>query len=176
MIARIDTPDLSAPSPADLLRAAATRIRETAQRVTDGDELWYVEADISVWRCSPDGMSGDGITGPLPIWAHGYAEHIVLWQPIVALAVADMLDGAAMRHRPRQNTSGLPDACPECVGGKTFTGSQQARPCGCWGLSEPICGTCSQEGSAVRRYPKFWPCEDFDAALALARLILGGPK
>lgn len=80
---------------ADRLREAAAAIRANAQAAGPADDLWYVEPDGSIWRSSPDGMSGDGITGPLPIWASGYAEHIASWSPAVALAVADWLDVTA---------------------------------------------------------------------------------
>ena len=62
-------------------------------------------------------------------------------------------------HRPRQNTSGLPDACPDCLGGIHAADPDAARPCGCWGLSTPVCGVCSDPSAVTgRRYAIQWPC------------------
>ena len=96
-------PDLSALSPADLLRAAATRIRETAQRATPGP-----------WEAVSEGAT-NGVAwinaGDIrhAFSMHGFpadAAHIALWSPPVALAVADWLDAFAdlyesSRHRNR---------------------------------------------------------------------------
>ena len=111
-------PDLSAP--ADLLRAAATRIRETAQRADNAAPAPWTHDDVhhqvldadgaTLFDCSccgyqPDAAKyrgGYGIAGATYETAH----HIALWSPPVALAVADWLDAFAdlyesSRHRNR---------------------------------------------------------------------------
>lgn len=91
---------------ADLLREAATLMRQRAEAATDGGFGWHI----------------GGLAGGNEIWAHrdaaGYdswmvattatrlnpnpgttglddATHIASWHPAVALAVADLLDTAA---------------------------------------------------------------------------------
>jgi hypothetical protein len=76
----------------ELLREAARLMRERAEDARDRDmsEPWKpkVFSDGRAWVCGPmDALS-----------MHGHpnvAKHIASWPPIVALAVADMLDDAA---------------------------------------------------------------------------------
>lgn len=90
----------------DLLRRAATKAREVAEDATAG--TWW--AGGVWWDTSVDG-EGRKVHKPMPTVGHGGtgadliactfrndqadADHIALWHPDVALAVADWLDVAA---------------------------------------------------------------------------------
>jgi len=80
----------------DVLREAARLMRERAEGATPGP--WVVH-DGTQWEASVRALS----TGMTPGWRriaqvnrlNPDAEHIASWQPAVALAVADWLDGVA---------------------------------------------------------------------------------
>jgi hypothetical protein len=94
----------------------------------------------------------------LAAFAHAYA-HI----PAAALRteIAELRATAELvraLHRPLANTWPRQDACPDCLGGMEAEDPDEERPCGCWGLSTPICGTCCDGSSPSRRSPLQWPC------------------
>jgi hypothetical protein len=80
-----------------------------------------------------------------------------------ARAEADALRAAVDRvralHRPRANAWPRQDACPDCMGGMYADDPDVVRPCGCWGLSTPICVACCDDRQLPsRRVPLQWPC------------------
>lgn len=82
---------------------------------------------------------------------------------------ADLRASVLALHTPRQNAPGLPPACPDCLGGIHADDPDEARPCGCWGLSTPVCAVCSDPDAVTsRRYPLQWPCPTARVALAAA--------
>lgn len=79
---------------ADLLRRAATKIRETAENATPGP--WTRDR---TYPFGPGGGYSISVRSPQVTVSAGLtkrdAVHIALWSPDVALLVADMLDDAA---------------------------------------------------------------------------------
>ena len=79
---------------ADLLREAASKMRERAEAATDGGPRW---------ETGPDDMHGPARAVVYPADSDSAvafagcedAEHIASWHPAVALAVADWLDRVA---------------------------------------------------------------------------------
>jgi hypothetical protein len=83
---------------ADLLRRAATKIRDTAQAATPGP--WRYE--VGKWRTVVYGdvvhpLLGDRVPQAVgaSVIGEGNADHIALWHPGVTTLVADMLEDAA---------------------------------------------------------------------------------
>jgi hypothetical protein len=100
---------------ADMLREAATLMRERAEAATQGP--WRAEPirGIGLRRADVRGLPentahdyrGDAVAtaadsefGACP---QGDAEHIASWHPAVALAVADWLDAVAAVHWPKRH-------------------------------------------------------------------------
>ena len=74
-------------TPAERLRAAAERIRETAEWANEG--TWSAERDLATGMTK---IVTDSLTGSLARdIVKTDAEHIALWSPPVAVAVADIL-------------------------------------------------------------------------------------
>jgi hypothetical protein len=72
---------------ADRLRAAAGKIRETAE------PAWDVDTSQAGWH-THDGMA-QMLSNAEVAWPSEDAAHIALWSPPVALAVADLMDDVA---------------------------------------------------------------------------------
>jgi hypothetical protein len=78
----------------------------------------------------------------------------------------------AYRHRPMHPTGfGVTEACSACLGGVGVGDPGEERACGCWGLSQPVCGTCVDPASHRHLTLAEWPCED---ARALVRIHTPG--
>lgn len=68
-------------------------MRERAERVSPPPhERWVVLASEGEWTHVVDSMGAEVATST----ATPYADHIASWPPVVALAVADWLDGVAL--------------------------------------------------------------------------------
>lgn len=83
---------------AQKLRDAAARIRETAQAATPGPWITWagVADDVYTQGVSPaSDLEGDAVSAPQGPQAADDHEHIAMWSPPVALAVADWLDAEA---------------------------------------------------------------------------------
>lgn len=149
---------------ADLLRRAATKIREEAQAATPGP--WEVVIDhhrefecpeVSVWSQHEQAyVTEDVHTGNSQFKAN--AEHVATWQPDVAVAVADWLDATATDL----DESSLLDA-PDSDEG------QPPNPEALW---------CDYCGGAIDSpsYPaddQRCACDRWSKALVVARRLLG---
>ncbi|MFJ9558248.1 hypothetical protein ACIRPH_30960 [Nocardiopsis sp. NPDC101807] len=93
-------------SDANLLREAATKVRETALALGDCRGPWYVlNRDQSPY---PQSIGNIGVpyavasTHTSPTSPPAIADHIALWHPGVALAVADWLEQHAAEHDARE--------------------------------------------------------------------------
>ncbi len=67
-------------------------------------------------------------------------------------------------HQPMSN--GLDEnepVCPECFGGIFAVDPGPVRPCGCWGLLRPICGTCAVRHQNGHWRRLAWPCPTWQA-------------
>lgn len=74
---------------ADLLRRAATLMRERARAATPG--TWQHFGDTIVWPSD----NGPAANDPIMAFNEAHEEcaaHVASWHPLVALAVADWLD------------------------------------------------------------------------------------
>lgn len=82
---------MSAP-PAELLRRAAQKLREHAERATAGP--WVSERAFSTWFVTPDyaDTTASGNVSRLKSTQRRDAEYIALMHPPVALALAEWLD------------------------------------------------------------------------------------
>lgn len=94
----------------DLLRWAAAKARETAEALGDNRGPWYVLnrdqnpypqsiGNIGVPYCVADTHTGPGHPPVI-------ADHIALWHPGVALAVAAWLEAVADLHQPPKRAPG----------------------------------------------------------------------
>lgn len=102
------------PTPAETIRAAATRLRNTAERATEGpwrvtedwDGRWFVEP-VAVMLADPDDPE---------TWydAQPDAAYIALVSPVVGKALADWLDENAGTHQPEGNPGKEPWGCRFC--------------------------------------------------------------
>ena len=96
-------PDLARETDADLLRRAATLMRERAEAATRGpwSAFRFWDADYECWRIHTEPTGGESIevAGGLAErgGVHGEedARHIASWSPPPALAAADLLDRVA---------------------------------------------------------------------------------
>ena len=77
---------------AERLREAARLIRERAQAATPGP--WHT-INQYVWRDGADQCPGESPVVRDGVETEADAEHIASWHPVVALAVADLLDALA---------------------------------------------------------------------------------
>jgi hypothetical protein len=71
------------------------------------------------------------------------------------------MDQLVRLHRPMQVIGGeLEEACV-CLGGIYAEAPADPRPCGCWGLLPPVCGSCSRRigDSGTLRTFAAWPCD-----------------
>lgn len=86
----------------DLIRRAANRAREVAEAATlaSGDEPW--SADGISWNNNRGTvyMVGAGPVNVCDALTEEQAEHIAHWDPVTALAVADLLDRELARPHP----------------------------------------------------------------------------
>lgn len=105
---------------AEILRRAASLMRERAQAATPGvwetsdSSLTHPGAGTNVYSDSEGPVVGDccGYQGGTGIQD---GEHIASWHPAVALAVADMLAGAAeLAHIHGSLLGTHNDTCPVC--------------------------------------------------------------
>lgn len=78
---------------ADLLREAASKMRERAEAATPGP--WVAYGDHLVWPSNKGPAANDPVLAMLGDAHDDSAEHIASWHPAVALAVADWLDEEA---------------------------------------------------------------------------------
>ena len=81
-------------------------------------------------------------------------------------------DAVLALHEPMANTHPLQPACPDCLGGIYAEDPEAARPCGCWGLLPPVCGTCAVHGENSWWLPR-WPCPTVVALDALTKAVQG---
>lgn len=79
-------------TPADELRQAATKARKVAGRATAGP--WFADIGAFAFVMAPDLPDGESVAMVCDADA-GNTEHLSLWHPAVALAVADWLDSEA---------------------------------------------------------------------------------
>lgn len=107
---------MNKPNPdADLLRRAATLARETANAATCVP--WTAELHRHRQTGAPVGaevhpvvkMEGNGDGG---VSTHADAQHLALWHPGVALAVATWLEDVADLHEPHPHAYGC-DWCSD---------------------------------------------------------------
>lgn len=116
---------------ADLLRRAARVARETADAATDGP--WrYHDTHLTVGGHTATVLAGEGndlrLVAWLPSWSHEpwdqthnpwrNAMHAALWHPVVARAVADVLEEHAPLHSDihcydHDPDEGIDWECPE---------------------------------------------------------------
>ena len=156
---------------AELLREAAALMRERAERAEQGRwKLWGMQV-----MADPRG-TGD-VADAIPV-ATAYtpsthpdqlrtfnATHIATWHPLVALAVADLLDDVRKRHSP--------STAPEEV----LLHIDDDSPCEACdegdGHLVTVCEGCypAWEGTEISYYT--YPCHETTAALAVARAYLG---
>jgi len=100
-------------SDTDLLREAAARVRETATAAAPGP--WHMDEGQRIYA-----EDGAYVTSP---WTNDERDddldHIALWHPGVALAVADLLDSEATHHVDdpsfERDTDPLCDTWPHAV-------------------------------------------------------------
>jgi hypothetical protein len=96
------------------------------------------------------GMCGGcGWTFPCPTRAALVGQHTTDEEAVVKRVEA--------LHRPMVNTPGRVPACPDCLGGIHADDPDEARSCGCWGLSAPVCSSCADR-DGPRLHPAQWPC------------------
>lgn len=94
---------------ADMLRRAASLIRERAHAATPGPWEPYQNIHAETAACEV-GRGGFGVVA-LPAtgrsdYGKSNIEHIAAWHPAVALSVADMLDHAAARAETKVRLGG----------------------------------------------------------------------
>jgi hypothetical protein len=110
---------------ADLLRTAATLMRERAQMATSGP--WHRVAEIGI---ATDASSLTHATAHHPAGLYDSipdAEHIASWHPLVALAVADWLESEADRARLAWQTARAPlDASRALAVARAYLGDRQS--------------------------------------------------
>ena len=80
-------------------------------------------------------------------------------------------DAVLALHAPMANTHPLQPACPDCLGGIHAEDPEAARECGCWGLSQPVCGQCAVRFDNGHWWYKPWPCE---TVRALTKAVTDG--
>ncbi len=98
-------------------------------------------------------------------WARAVAALEIM--PGAILAQVAKFGEVGRLHQPMSNVNFRDGkdrpACPECMGGIFAVDPEEPRPCGCWGLSKPVCTTCGI------RYPNghwarpTWPCNTWKA-------------
>jgi hypothetical protein len=107
---------------ADLLREAAALMRERAEAATPGP--WECYGDHLVWPSEKGPAANDPIAGFGPTHEET-ATHIASWHPVVALAVADWLEHAAMVADEVQSvglTYGGTDGAPALAVARAYLG------------------------------------------------------
>ncbi|HEX7993605.1 MAG TPA: hypothetical protein VF506_06750 [Streptosporangiaceae bacterium] len=117
-----------------VIRTAANLMRDRARAVTRPDDRWtYMRPSPAAW--SPGHEMHVAAVGD-PQWSGmadvivgtSAAPHIAGWPPVVALAVADMLDGAADREEAylASQPCGRPTGGEGCVCGEPEPGDEAA--------------------------------------------------